>query len=144
MTIRSHFDELELVDSLAEGLLRYLHFDTKSVERTSLAVREAAANAIQHGNGPGGNELVSIRFQIENRHLTIEVSDRGSGFDPDALPDPLAPENLLKASGRGILLMKSFMDEVAFAFQNDGGTVVTMRKRTPSPPEDATNCEEND
>jgi len=129
ITIRSRFEELDLVDSLTEGLLRHLGFSGEAVERAALAVREAAANAIQHGNGADSDEPVSLRFQIDKRDLVIEVADLGRGFDPDALPDPLAPENLLKPSGRGILLMKSFVDDVAFRFEDHGGTVVTMRKR---------------
>ncbi len=128
ITIRSRFEDLDLVDSMSEALLRHLGFAGEAVERATLAVREAAANAIQHGNGAGSEDPVSIRFQIDGRDLVIEVADRGQGFDPDSLPDPLAPENLLKTSGRGILLMKSLLDDVAFRFEDHGGTVVTMRK----------------
>lgn len=143
ITIRSRFVEIDLVDSLSEGLLRSLHFDEVTIERISLAVREATANAIQHGNGPNSDQLVSIRFQVEKQELAIEVADKGKGFDLDAVPDPLAAENLLKRNGRGILLMRSYTDDVEFAFQNGGGTVVTMRKRIPAAPEDGTDTEEN-
>jgi serine/threonine-protein kinase RsbW len=144
ITIRSRFDELDLVDSVAEAVLHFLHFGSEVVERISLAVREAAANAIQHGNGPESDEPVSIRFGLEGRELTIEVQDGGAGFDPDSLPDPLAPENLLNTGGRGILLMRSFMDDVAFSFQTDAGTLVTLRKQLPTPPEDGTHLEETE
>lgn len=144
ITIRSRFDELDLVDSVSEAVLRALHFGEEAIERTSLAVREAAANAILHGNGPDGDDPVSICFRAEHRELTIEVEDCGAGFDPDSLPDPLAPENLLKTTGRGILLMRSFMDDVAFSFETDGGTLVTMRKQMPPPPENGSQTEEND
>jgi serine/threonine-protein kinase RsbW len=140
ITIHSRFEELDLLDSLSEALLRHLGFRDEAVERAALAVREAAANAIQHGNGADSEEPVVVRFQVDNRDLVIEVADLGQGFDPEALPDPLAPENLLKKSGRGILLMKSLLDDVAFRFEDRGGTVVTMRKRL-APAAEASNTE---
>ena len=130
------------MDSLSEALLRHLGFRGEAVERATLAVHEAAANAIQHGNGAGSEAPVTIRFRIDDRDLVVEVADLGRGFDPDALPDPLAPANLLKTSGRGILLMKSFVDDVAFRFEDHGGTVVTMRKRIDTIIEDSSTTEE--
>jgi serine/threonine-protein kinase RsbW len=98
------------------------------VESIGLAVREAVANAIVHGNRCEPEKTVRIFIALyENCDLLIIVKDSGSGFDPSRLPDPLAAENLLANHGRGIFLMKQLMDEVDFTF--DHGTEVHMRRQ---------------
>ena len=94
-----------------------------------MALREALANAIKHGNRQDEKKRVFVRFTIHRRSLEVEVRDEGTGFDPQAVPDPLAPENLLKAYGRGIFFMRQFMDEVTHSFPPKGGTTVRMVKR---------------
>ena len=136
LRIASRFEDLELVDQLVETLLRYLGLEEDETANTALAVREAAANALQHGNKLDSETPADLRISLNSGWLTVEVSDEGPGFDPDSLPDPLAPENLLKPSGRGILLMRNFMDEVSFSFP-ETGTVVCMRKRIEPPAENA-------
>ena len=85
------------------------------VESIGLAVREAVANAIVHGNHYEPEKTVRVSVALyENRDLFIVVKDSGSGFDPRRLPDPVAAENLLAKHGRGIFLMKQLMDEVDF------------------------------
>ena len=101
----------------------------------SVAVRESVVNAIKHGNKQDESKRVHVQFTLHERALEVQVSDQGQGFDPAAVPDPLAPENLLKAYGRGIFFMRQFMDEVTHSFPAKGGTVVRMLKRV-SPPEE--------
>ncbi len=127
LTIGSRFEDLDLVDTVSGAVLEHVEIPDDYLEHTSLAIREAAANAIEHGNGPGSGKRVEISIRIDVGQLTVEVRDQGAGFDPDRIPDPLAPENLLKPRGRGIFLTRRFMDEVAYEF--DGGTVMIMRKR---------------
>ncbi len=127
LTIGSRFEDLDLVDAVSAAVLEHVEIADDHLEHTSLAIREAAANAIEHGNGNGSSERVEIRILVEMELLTVEVRDQGGGFDPGRVPDPLAPENLLKPRGRGIFLTRRFMDEVEFEF--DGGTVMIMRKR---------------
>jgi serine/threonine-protein kinase RsbW len=95
----------------------------------TVAVRESVVNAIKHGNGLDSDKRVEIAFTIGAKALEVTIHDQGKGFDPASVPDPLAQENLLKADGRGIFFMKSFMDEVAYSFAPQGGTLVRMVKR---------------
>ena len=93
-----------------------------------LALEEAMINAIKHGNKFDPDKEVELRLSKIDDAVEISVRDFGSGFDPEHLPDPTDPENLLKASGRGILFMRAFMDEVEWVNHESGGTIVTMRK----------------
>jgi serine/threonine-protein kinase RsbW len=96
------------------------------VENVGLAVREAIANAMVHGNRCDPEKEVRISIAVdEHCDLLVSVKDSGSGFDPDALPNPIAPENILALHGRGIFIMRQLMDEVDFKF--DHGTEVRMR-----------------
>jgi len=106
-------------------------FDEEAVHYMSVAVRESVVNAIRHGNKQDEAKRVHVQFTIHDRALEVQVRDQGPGFDPAAVPDPLAPENLLKAYGRGIFFMRQFMDEVTHSFPTKGGTVVRMLKRVP-------------
>jgi serine/threonine-protein kinase RsbW len=136
INIGSRFDNIDLVDVVTEAVLRHSGMDDESVERLGLAIREAVANGVQHGNKEQPEKRVTVSFVLEKKEVSIRIQDQGEGFDLDGLPDPLAPENLFKPRGRGILLMNSFMDEVNFEFDGDQGTAVTLRKRvTPTDPE---------
>jgi serine/threonine-protein kinase RsbW len=90
-----------------------------------IALREALANAIIHGNHENSGKHVHVRCRCEPTEISIAVKDEGSGFDVDRISDPTAPENTGSAHGRGIYLMKALMDEVRF---EEGGVVVHMRK----------------
>ncbi len=136
INIGSRFDNIDLVDGVTEAVLRHAGLDDESVERLGLAIREAVANGVQHGNKEQPEKRVSVSFVFNKEELDIRIEDEGEGFDLDGLPDPLAPENLFKPRGRGILLMNSFMDEVQFEFEAAAGTVVRMRKRLESGPEE--------
>ena len=129
LTISSVFEDLDLVDRMVEGFLELLSFDPEKRPNVVLAVREAAANAIQHGNKLDSDLPVEVACNFDGQDFRVTVADRGAGFDLEGLPDPLAPENLLKPTGRGILLIRNFMDEVTFEFPEAGGTLVSMRKR---------------
>ena len=94
-----------------------------------MAVREAVTNAVLHGNRRDESKPVEVGFSDSPAALVITVRDRGTGFDPASVPDPTAEQNLLKSSGRGILFMRNFMDEVAWEHHPDGGTLVRMTKK---------------
>ena len=97
-----------------------------------IALFEALANAVVHGNGQDRSKKVEIRCRcVPNKDVSITVKDQGNGFDPSKVPDPTAAENLEAEHGRGILMMKTFMDEVHF---KRGGTEVQMRKNSNQPP----------
>ena len=94
-----------------------------------LAVREAVTNAVLHGNRQDEAKQVKVRFKSSQHLIEITVRDEGEGFDPGCVPDPTDPQNLLKANGRGMLFMRTFMDEVEWSHHPEGGTVVRMVKR---------------
>lgn len=94
-----------------------------------LAVREAVTNAILHGNRQDEAKSVVVHFKSSPDAIEITVRDQGAGFDPGSIPDPTDPQNILKASGRGILFMRTFMDEVEWLQHAEGGTAVRMTKK---------------
>jgi serine/threonine-protein kinase RsbW len=94
-----------------------------------MAVREAVTNAVVHGNRQDENKTVDVTLKSSPDAVEISVHDQGAGFNPEAVPDPTAEENILKASGRGIFFMRSFMDEVDWLIRPGGGTTVRMLKR---------------
>ena len=100
-----------------------------------VAVREAVANAIKHGNAQDPGKQVHVDLFREGDEVVIRVEDEGIGFDPAQLQNPLAPENLLKPNGRGIFYMKSFMDDIHYGSRPGGGTIVTLRKKVAGAPE---------
>ena len=140
LQIPSLFDMLDLVQVLSDRLGQMAAFDEDSVHWIGVAVRESVINAIKHGNA--GDERKRVHVEFTPLHasrlpqgIVIRVRDEGPGFDPSTLPDPLAPENLLKASGRGIFLIKSFMDEMVLQRAPEGGMEVVMVKRASPTPE---------
>ena len=94
-----------------------------------MAVREAVTNAVLHGNRQDENKTVEVTLKSSPDAVEISVHDQGPGFNPEQVPDPTAAENILKASGRGIFFMRSFMDEVDWLIRPEGGTTVRMLKR---------------
>jgi len=105
------------------------------VHWVGVAIRESVINAIKHGNRHDESKTVNVEFSLAPSsaptELIVLVRDQGAGFDPSSLADPLAPENLLKANGRGIFFMRSFMDDVDLIRIPEGGMEVRMVKRLP-------------
>ncbi len=99
-----------------------------------LAVREAVANAVLHGNRHDAKKKVLLKAEMGKDELHISIRDEGEGFDPDDLPNPLQDNGLLRESGRGVFLVKACMDEVAVRRVASGGTEVILRKHISSTP----------
>jgi serine/threonine-protein kinase RsbW len=131
LDIASRLDMLEMVQTVLTHLGGLVGFGEEATHYMSVAVRESVVNAIRHGNGGDERKRVALAFTLHPRTLEVSVRDEGAGFDPGAVPNPTADENLLKAGGRGIFFMRSFMDEVSYTFPSAGGTVVTMVKKLP-------------
>jgi serine/threonine-protein kinase RsbW len=129
LAIGSRFENIELVQVVLRDCLERMGMDEDARHWVDIAVREALANAIKHGNAQNPTKQVRVDLQVEGGELVIRVEDEGVGFDPAQLVDPLAPENLLRPNGRGIFYMKSFMDQIEYGSGPGGGTMVTMRKR---------------
>jgi serine/threonine-protein kinase RsbW len=123
--------ELESVDAAEQAVLSMadrLGFDEDAMHRIGIALREAMVNAVVHGNKYNAQKKVKLSAAPENNGLKIVITDEGSGFEIQTVPDPLARENLLKESGRGILLMQAFVDEFQVRRLSPQGTEVTMIK----------------
>ena len=128
ITISSRFENIELVQVIAEHLCETAGVDEDGSHWVGMAVREAVANAIKHGNKLDAHKKVFATFDLHGPELEITISDEGAGFDPDKVSDPLNPLNLMKTSGRGIFYMKTFMDRVEYSFHAGGGTSLMMFK----------------
>jgi len=115
------------VEAAAEKLASEAGLDEDEAFRVTMAVREAAVNAVLHGNEYDPAKQVSVSLENTGSDLIFKIADQGKGLDPDTLPDPLAPENLLRGTGRGIFLIRSFMDEVHFR-KLEPGTEMTLVK----------------
>jgi serine/threonine-protein kinase RsbW len=133
LDIASRFDMLDMVQTVLTHLAGLIGFDEDAAHYMSVAVRESVVNAIKHGNKQDDTKRVEVEFTLSPQELAVSVRDEGSGFDPDSVPSPLDPENILKADGRGIFFMRSFMDEVSYSFPQKGGTLVRMVKKVPAP-----------
>jgi len=131
-TLDSSLQSVNLAEETAQLIAAKAGFDEDNCMRISMAVREAAVNAVLHGNAYDPRKRVTVAFENTGQALVITVSDEGKGLDISTVPDPTTPENLLKQSGRGIFLMRSFMDEVRIRLL-EPGTEVTMVKNVSGP-----------
>jgi serine/threonine-protein kinase RsbW len=129
---------LETIDSAEEKATRFateLGFADDEVMQISMAVREGAINAVLHGNAYAADKKVTLAFEQKGGDLVITIRDQGKGMDLSKIPNPLAPENLLRTSGRGIFLMRSFMDVVEIR-PSQTGTEVKLIKHVHGPTAD--------
>lgn len=124
LTLKSSFEEIEKVERLLNDLQSELGFNDEFYARLMLAVSEAATNGIVHGNQLDESKSVEISAFRDGDLLIFETLDQGEGFDPETLPDPLAKENLMKTSGRGVFLMEEYADEVEYS---DSGTKLSLK-----------------
>ncbi len=129
----SSLEMLDFVQLVSDYIGRQAGLDDEALHWVGVAVRESVINAIKHGNCGDVRKHVHVEFTMLQGEavpgIAIRVRDEGCGFDPSTLADPLAQENLLKSTGRGILLMRSFMDEMTFQRTAEGGMEVRMVKR---------------
>jgi serine/threonine-protein kinase RsbW len=133
LQIRSTFDMLDFVQIVSDELGRMYGLEDDAIHWVGVAVRESVINAIKHGNREDTSKTVTIEFALdapENpSELVVRVIDQGKGFEAGSVANPLAPENLLKSSGRGIFFMRSFMDDVQLNRMPEGGMEVKMVKK---------------
>jgi serine/threonine-protein kinase RsbW len=127
LTLESELASVEVVESKAERLALEAGFDEDTASQIAMVAREATINAVLHGNKRDPEKKVRASFELNDEALRIRIADQGPGLDPETVPDPLAPENLLRSSGRGIFLMRAIMDEVHF-HQLSPGTEIEMIK----------------
>jgi len=123
---------LESVDEAENIVIREAQkagFEEDDQQQIGMAVRECMVNAVVHGNRYNNKKKVHLELEPSETGLTIVIGDEGEGFDLDSLPDPLSPENLMRQSGRGLLLVRAFMDEFHVQPREGGGTEVRLTKK---------------
>ncbi len=131
-TLDSTLDTVDNAEQTATRIAQEMGFGEDEVMQISMAVREGAVNAVLHGNAYAPDKKVILAFERTADGLVITIRDQGRGIDLGGIPNPLAPENLLKTSGRGIFLMRSFMDEVEIR-PSQTGTEVKLIKHVHGP-----------
>ena len=128
----SHLDMLDVIQVLTDHVGMVGGLDDDATHWVGVAVRESVINAIKHGNAEDRTKRVTVEMRLEPcanpSRLVVRVLDQGPGFDPDSVADPLAPENVLRSSGRGIFFMRSFMDDITLQRIPEGGMEVCMVK----------------
>ncbi len=134
LTLGSSLESVDAIGRTAEDFAQRAGFDTDTVPNIVMAVREAAINAVLHGNAYNPEKCIAVSFEVGSDGLTVRIADQGTGLDPNSLPDPLAPENILRSSGRGIFLIRSFMDEVHFRQLHPGTELTLIKHRAQAQP----------
>lgn len=124
--VESDPNNLITVEEFVNYFAKDLGLNDDQLSVLLLAVTEATTNAIIHANKCDLSKLVTIRAHIEDSKLIVKVKDEGKGFDPSIVPDPTQPENLLKDSGRGVYLMKVYMDEVKYNMTPTGTETILI------------------
>ena len=135
----SAFEMLDFVQVVSDHLSRRVGLDDDAMHWVGVAIRESVINAIKHGNRNDSSKRVFVEFGTSTGdapELSIRVRDQGEGFDPERVANPLDPENLLKSSGRGIFLIRNFMDDVQLRRAPEGGMEIRMLKRVQPAPAD--------
>ncbi|MEQ1949377.1 MAG: ATP-binding protein [Bryobacteraceae bacterium] len=131
-TVEQQLDSnLESVDSAEETVLREagsLGFDEDDLHKIGISIRECMVNAVVHGNRYNAKKKVHLKVERGADSITIWIGDEGDGFDPADVPDPLHNDNLMKHSGRGVMLMQAFMDGFEVTTRQPKGTQVKMVK----------------
>ena len=129
LNLPSHLDSIEKAVTEATKFASQLGFSDDALFAIDLALREAVANAVKHGNKFDETKKVNLMIKETGSGLEIAVRDFGTGFEVEDVPDPTNPENLLKASGRGILFMNNFMDGIEWLHHEQGTTVKMLKNR---------------
>src|SRR5438874_2264481 len=124
----STLESVDKAERVALDLARESGFEEEDLDRIGMSVRECMVNAVVHGNRYSSHKKVRLSLSRTPERFTVRISDQGEGFDPGQLPDPLASDNLLRHSGRGIFLMKAFMDDLQVRRLQPAGTEVTLIK----------------
>ena len=124
----SSLDSVDSAEQLVLDVARKAGFQEEDLHKIGMAVRESMVNAVVHGNQYSAHKKVRVSVSKGQDRLTVTISDQGKGFELEQLPDPLSDENLLRNSGRGIFLIRAFMDEVNVRRLSPAGTEVTLTK----------------
>ncbi len=129
VTMETLFDSVSLAEGITERVARAAGFNDDDCLKIGMSVREGVINAFRYGNEEQRNKKIKLIFEVREDKFVVHIVDQGRGFDLQQVPDPLAEENLLKTSGRGIFLMRTFMDELDVRRSTQGGAELIMAKK---------------
>lgn len=127
--ISSKREQLPKVEKIASSIADEMNLNEEQKDNLAIAVTEAVGNAIVHGNKQDAKKKVTLEFYLKKNEIKVSVKDEGQGFDPEALSNPLEPENIMKESGRGIFILKSLMDQIKFT---ENGTKINFTMKISS------------
>lgn len=128
LTLDSTLESVDEAEAIAMREAQKAGFEEEESQQIGMAVRECMVNAVVHGNRYNKKKKVHLDLEPSSTGLSVVIGDEGEGFDVASLPDPLSPENLLRQSGRGLLLVRAFMDDFQVTPRPGGGTEVHLRK----------------
>lgn len=131
VTLETLLDSVGLAEDICVRIAGNVGFDDDDCHKIGMSVREGVINAYKYGNGSQRDKKIYLTIELAPDKIVIHVLDQGRGFNLEDVPDPLAEENLLKTSGRGIFLMRTFMDEFDVRRGTRGGAELVMAKRYP-------------
>ena len=132
----THVESVNLAEEMCIRVAEAVGFSEEECYRIGMAVREGVINAFHYGNQEKPGKKIHLAVDLTQERMVIHVMDEGKGFRLEDVPDPLSEENLLSTSGRGIFLMRAFMDEFNVVPGRTGGAEIIMSKKL-SPPESA-------
>ncbi|MDH7598896.1 MAG: ATP-binding protein [Sedimentisphaerales bacterium] len=133
MEVHSSLSALEGVCKVILDLLGRYKYGDEDIFAVHLALEEAFSNAVEHGNRGDPNKTVRIDYAIDDKRVELRLTDQGNGFDPQKVPDPRLEENITEARGRGLLLIRAYMDQVEFTPKGNSVRMVRMRHPEPAP-----------
>lgn len=131
VTLETLLESVDLAESIVMRIAEASGFDEDDMHKIGMAVREGVINAYNYGNQHDRRKKIHMTVELDGQRLVIHVVDQGKGFELTEVPDPLAEENLLRTSGRGLFLMRAFMDEISVRPAPAGGAELIMAKRIP-------------
>lgn len=130
--LESTLESVDCAEEIAVGMAQRAGFEDDDLMKIGMAVRESVVNAVVHGNRYNANKKIRFAVAQDAVRFTVRITDEGEGYEEADVPNPLTPENLMRTSGRGIFLIRSFMDEFRMRRVKPGGTEVTLVKYTVS------------
>jgi serine/threonine-protein kinase RsbW len=133
MTLETHVESVNLAEEMCLRVAEAAGFGEDDCYRIGMSVREGVINAFHYGNQERPEKKIHLAVDLTVDKMIIHVLDEGPGFKLIDVPDPLAEENLLSTSGRGIFLMRAFMDEFDVVSGRTGGAEIVMSKKLPGP-----------
>jgi len=131
VTLETLVESIDLAESIVKRVSEASGFDEDDIHRIGMAVREGVINAYNYGNSQDRQKKIVLTVEFEGEKMVVRIADEGPGFDLSQVPDPLAEENLLRTSGRGIFIIKAFMDEFTVQRGPQGGAEIVMTKKLP-------------